>query len=451
MTSEPRLLVLAAETSGELERATDDLAARLAAEPETDLTELANELWTAASSGDHRRIVVASDATRAASDLAKRNRRRVFTGSVEEPGPNPVFLFSGVGEQYPEMAAGLYAHLPVFRAELDRCLAILDGELRLGVRAVLHLGRPEDGPDGGPERAHARSADLTTLFDRREAGREIDRTAVAQPLMFAVQFALARTLTALGVVPAAMAGYSLGEYVAACVAGVLPLDDALRLVATRARLIGELPEGAMLAAAAGPDAVRPCLDGSVTIAALDGPELTVLAGTVDGIDRAERRLSEAGVPVRRLAASHAFHSPLMEPVAAPLAALLDGVELRPPTLPFVSDVTGSWIGAEEATSPAYWAGHLHRPIRFDDGLRTIWSLPRPAPLELGPGQTLAALALRHTARPESAGPLAAPPLKTLPGHLESSSDLETLLTTLGRLWTAGVPVVLPCPGGAPHY
>ena len=434
--SSARLLTLSAPTVDLLERATDDLADRLDAMGDAGFARLPAPA-PPAEPGAVRRAVLADSAENAARWLRKRDVRRVFTGGLGG-GASRVFLFSGVGDQYPGLGAGLYRCLPSFREELDGCFRVLADEHGLDLRSVLFPPRTPEDPEeaGDPE-----GPDPAEVFDRHSAPQEIHRTVVAQPLLFALQYSLARALTALGATPAALAGYSVGEYTAACVAGVFPIEHALRLVTGRARLVDELPPGAMLAVAAGPEALDGTLDGllpgPLSLAALNGPQQTVLSGPVEAVEEAERRLTGAGVPCRRLATAHAYHSTMTEALAGPLEKLLGTVPLAPPKIPLLSNVTGTWLRDEEATSPAFWARQLSRTLRFSDELAEIWRLPDPQLVELGPGQALTRLALGHPDRPANA---LATVVQTLPGRLESRTEWELLLTAAGRLWAAGAAV-----------
>lgn len=372
----------------------------------------------------YRRVVVAADNAAAVRRLRRGKPTEVVTEKVS-PGRPTVFMFSGVGDQYPGMAAGLYRHLAVFRTELDRCFDLLEPDLGRDLRPILY---PENDGTGPPT--------LAALFDRRRTPGEIHETAVAQPLAFATQYALARTLESLRAEPAALLGYSVGEYVAACLAGVFTLEDALRVIALRARLTSGLPRGGMLAVMSAPGPLAPLLRDGLSIAALDGPALTVLAGPAEAIERAGRRLLDEGVASRPLSTTHAFHSPMVEPAAGPLGDALTAIRLSPPRKPVLSNVTGTWLRDDEAVDPGYWARHLHRTIRFADELAEVWRLDRPIPVEVGPGRTLTNLALGHPDR----GPVA---LQTLPGVLESRTDLEVFMTAAGGLWAAGVDIQLP--------
>ncbi|MGW5419814.1 acyltransferase domain-containing protein [Streptomyces sp. NPDC003943] len=422
----PRLLTLSAPSMDLLERATDELSDRLDAMGAAGFARLPAVPAPPAEPGAVRRAVLADSAGNAARWLRKRDVRRVFTGGPGDRASR-VFLFSGVGDQYPGLGAGLYRCLPAFREELDRCFRVLADEHGLDLHAVLFPAGHREEP--------------AEVFDRHTAPQEIHRTVVAQPLLFALQYSLARALTALGAGPAALAGYSVGEYTAACIAGVFPVEHALRLVTGRARLVDELPPGAMLAVAAGPEALdgplAGLLPGPLSLAALNGPQQTVLSGPVEAVEEGARRLTGAGLPCQRLATAHAYHSTMTEALAGPLEELLGTVPLAPPAIPLLSNVTGSWLRDEEATSPAFWARQLSRTLRFSDELAEIWRLPDPMLVELGPGQALTRLALGHPDRPANA---LASVVQTLPGRLESRTEWELLLTAAGRLWAAGAAV-----------
>ncbi|MGW1895274.1 acyltransferase domain-containing protein [Streptomyces sp. NPDC002004] len=428
MTGHPRLLMLSAPTRAALELATDALGSQLDGLDDTAFAQLAEGPDAPVSSGPWRRAMVASGAADAARRLRRRDPRHVFTGG---PGRRTtrVFLFSGVGDQYPGLGAGLHRCLPSFRRELDRCLQLLAVEHGLALSPLLFPPEPHTAPGGRP--------DLAALFDRRGTTQEIHRTVVAQPLMFALQYALARALTGLGAGPSALAGYSVGEYAAATVAGVFSLEDALRLVARRAQLVDALPTGAMLAVMAGPEAVARYVGGPVSLAALNGPEQTVLSGPAEAIEETARKLTATGAACRRLATSHAFHSAMTRPLAEPLEELLTTMALRPPDLPVLSNVTGTWLRDEEATAPAYWARQLSHPIRFADEVAELWRLPDPLLIELGPGQMLSRLARQHPGRPADS---TASVVQTLPGQFESRTERELLLVAAGRLWTTGLEI-----------
>ncbi len=445
------LLALSARTASALEAATDLLAAHLAAHPEEELADVAYTLHTGRRGMEHRRTLVCRDREDALTVLASRDPRRLLAnavGGVGEVGAHrPVALvLAGLGEQYPGMARGLYRDEPGFREAFDRAAALLAPHVGADLAGLLFSAATAgtEGEAGGDEEG---SLDLRQMLGRAPANLEtsetletpLDRTALLQPAIFALDYALASLLLGWGLVPQAMIGYSLGEYVAACLAGVLSLADAARLVALRARLIDALPEGAMLAVPLSEAELAALLPAGLAIAAVNGPQATVAAGPPAAIEALERRLSEAGIAARRLRTTHAFHCPLLAPAARPLAAAAREIALHPPRIPYLSNVTGTWITAAEATDPEYWAKHLLRPVRFAAGIAELWREPGRVLVEIGPGASLSALALQLAGRPES-DPVA---VAVLPGAFERRPDRAVLLESLGKLWLAGVEIDWP--------
>lgn len=422
-----RILLLSAESPAALEAAAAGLGRHLAAHPALPLADVAFTLRHAPAL-PHRRAAVVREGEDAAALLAARDPARTADG-VAAAAPSPVFLFPGVGEQYPGMARGLYDAEPVFRGEVDRCAEILRTHLGTDVRAALF------GGGRGASPAPAGGMDLRRMLGRAKAapGR-LDRTDVAQPVAFVVGYALARLWESWGVRPAALAGHSLGEYTAACVAGVFSLPDALELVALRARAIQALPPGAMLAVSLSPEGVEP-YRGDAALAAVNAPDLCVLAGTEEAVAAAERRLAAAGHAARRLAASHAFHSPLVRPAAERVAALAARMERSPPRVPLVSNLTGTWLTAEDAADPGYWARHLVGTVRFDRGAAALLAQPGRVLVEMGPGGSLGAFVRQQAA----AGGVPVPAgVGSLPHEADDTPDPAFLLGALGRLWTAGL-------------
>jgi FkbM family methyltransferase len=427
-----RLLVLSAPSPEALEGAAARLAAHLAQHPAVPLAGVAHTL-RARPALPHRRAVVVREGEDAAALLAGREPARAADGVAAETAPSVAFLFPGVGEQYPGMARGLYGAKPVFRAELDRCAELLRGHLGFDLRAVLFAtdGAPDATPRSG-------GIDLRRLLGRApvsDAAAGLSRTEAAQPVAFAVGYALARLWESWGVRPAALLGHSLGEYTAACVAGVFSLEDALEMVALRARAIQALPAGAMLAVPLAPEAVAPWLGGGVALAAVNAPELCVLSGPEEAIAAAERGLAQAGHAVRRLATTHAFHSPLMQPAAEQVAALAARMRLSPPRIPLLSNVTGTWLTPAEATDPDYWARHLVGTVQFARATAALLAESGRVLVEVGPGGSLGAFVRQQAAADGRPVP---PGVASLPHAAEDTPDPAFALHALGRLWTAGV-------------
>ncbi|HEX2095102.1 MAG TPA: acyltransferase domain-containing protein, partial [Longimicrobiaceae bacterium] len=430
------LLVLSAPDEPGLDAATARLAAELESDAGRPLPEVAREL-RAAPAHAFRRVLVARDREDALGALRARDPRRVLTAR-EVKGERPVvFLFPGLGEQYVGMARGLYGAEPVFRAEIDRCAEILRPHLGADLREILYP--PGSGPAPAPAPA-ATGFDLRRMLGRDAAAaapdpatERLNRTEVAQPAVFAVDYALARLFEGWGLHPRAVIGHSLGEYVAACVAGILPLEDALALVAERARLIAELPGGAMLGLPFPEAEARPLLGPELDIAAVNSPTTCVAAGPTDAVAALEARLAAEGQVARRLQTTHAFHSRMMEPVIPRFRERLASVRLARPRIPLVSNVTGSWIRAEEATDPEYWVRHLRGTVRFAEGVLELAGDPDTVLLEVGPGQTLGGFA-------RQSGLIRQVVLPSVRFRYDRQSDEAFLLSTLGKLWLTGASV-----------
>jgi phthiocerol/phenolphthiocerol synthesis type-I polyketide synthase E len=430
------LLTLSARTPSALEAATDRLAAHLRAHPEQPLCDVAWTLQAGRTPFEHRRALVARSGAEAADALAARASDRVFGGTAPG-GKSPVaFLFPGLGSHYPGMGRGLYETEPVFRETVDRCAEILRPILDVDLRDILY-------PAGAAAEADtaASSIDLRAMLGRAVAapddpGERLNATRVAQPALFVTEYALAKLWMSWGIQPAAMVGHSLGEYVAATVAGVWSLEDALVLTAERARLVGEMPPGGMMGVNLPPEEASAYLRGGLAIGALNAPGITVFSGPGEDLEAVQAEMEALGIVWRRLPLQHAFHSPMMEPVAEGLSALLRGMRLNAPKLPFASSVTGRWITVAQATDPSYWASHLVSTVRFSDGVETLARGGIRVLLETGPGHGLRMLASQLDVWGD------APPtvVASMRHAYERQPDTAHILGSAGRLWAAGVDV-----------
>jgi phthiocerol/phenolphthiocerol synthesis type-I polyketide synthase E len=404
------LIVLSAKTPTALDSATAALAGRLRTSLDLSLADVAWTLQSGRQAFPHRRAVVARGAAHAWDLLGQPQRPPVLTALFPGGTPPVTFLFSGQGSQHVGMGAGLYRVEPVYRAAIDRCAAVLEPHLGLDLRALL-FGSPDDPA--------------------------IDETRITQPALFATEYALASLWQSWGIAPAAMLGHSIGEYVAAHLAGVLSLEDALGLVAARGRLMQAQPPGSMAAVPlAAPDLERFLREApGVEIAAVNGPGLCTVSGPDEAIQALLRRLEATGIEARRLHTSHAFHSAMMEPALAPFLALLEKVPLSPPRIPYVSNLTGTWITATQASSPAYYAQHLRHAVQFEAGVQLLGADPGAILLEVGPGNALASLARVGLGKDG-----ARRAIPSLPHPRERRADEEAMLEAAGRLWIAGVAV-----------
>ncbi|MEO6089072.1 MAG: beta-ketoacyl synthase N-terminal-like domain-containing protein [Umezawaea sp.] len=406
-TRSAQLIVLSAATAAALRTSRERFAEAVGT---ADLADVAHTTRVGRRTTlPHRLAVVAKDGAEAADLLAGRTTGPLWTEERDEHRRRVVFLFPGQGSQHAGMAHGLYRHEPVFRDHLDECAEVVGPELR----SLLH------------------SAD---------AGPQLARTRFTQPALFAVEYSLAKLWQHWGVRPSAMVGHSVGEYVAACLSGVLSLPDALALVTTRGELMDGLPAGSMLGVPLSAADLLPLLDGELSLAASNAPTMSTVAGPNDAIDRLAARLADQGVSARRLHTSHAFHSAMVDPILPALADRVGQADLRAPRIPFAANTTGDWITAEQATDPAYWTAHARQAVRFSEGLRTVLADGPAVLLEVGPGNTLATLARQHDL---AAGGHVV--LGSLPHPREDRDDLSTALSALGRLWLAGADVDLTRP------
>lgn len=401
------ILTVSAKTEGAADQAFANLAAHLREHPELNLADAAFTCQLGRTAFPHRRAVVVENTRESIAALAGLDRKKLIAGIAGRTAP--VFLFSGQGSQYVNMGRELYENETVFREALDQCAKHLREPLGIDLVAALY---PTDA-------------------EKDACAERLNQTWLTQPALFAVEYSLAQWWISLGVEPTAMAGHSIGEYAAACLAGVFSLEDALAIVAARGRLIFELPTGAMLAVPLAPSEIL--VNGVLSVAAVNNPAMCVISGPTDAIASYEESLAKQSVAARRLFTSHAFHSAMMEPILGTFEERLRGIKLCAPRIPYLSNVTGTWIKAEEATDPAYWARHVRSTVRFSDNLAELFSVPERVFIEAGPGNVLTTLARQQ------GGP-SARAFASLPHPRENVSALRCAMGTLGRVWTLGVEV-----------
>ncbi|RUS95288.1 hypothetical protein DSM106972_090640 [Dulcicalothrix desertica PCC 7102] len=419
-----QLLLLSAKTSSALEDATKNLVEHLQKHPDqkhtdqkhTDqkhpdlnLADVAYTLNIGRSAFSHRRLVICENFDDAVTALKTLDSKRVLNNFQDSKERPVIFMFSGQGAQYVNMGRSLYESEPIFKEQVDKCCELLKLHIGLDLRTVLY---PEQKVD--------------------EATQLLQQTAIAQPALFVIEYALAQLWMAWGVHPEAMIGHSIGEYVAATLAGVFSLEDALIIVANRGKLMQQCKSGAMLSVQLSEQEVKPLLAPELSLAASNGPSYCVVSGTTEAVEQLQQHLEQKNVICRRLHVSHAFHSQMMEPIIEPFTQLLN-VALNPPKIPFVSNVSGTWITAAEATDPNYWAKHLRQTVRFNEGIVEILKEPERILLEVGPGRTLSSFALQHQTQELVA-------LTSLRHPQEQHSDVAFILNTLGRLWLFGVKI-----------
>lgn len=402
-----QLLVLSARAPAALVEATRRLADHLESATSTNLADVAWTLAVGRKAFAHRIAVAAGDAASAVAQLRSAELAGAAAKSRPAQAGDVVFLFPGQGCQYAGMGRVLYEREPAFREAFDACADVLDIELRQDLRALV-------------------------FGDNAEA---LLPTAIMQPAIFSIEYSLARWWMAQGVMPAAMVGHSVGEFVAATLAGVFALPDALRLVARRGRLMQAQPSGAMLSVRLPLDALLPRLPAELSLAAENAPGACVVAGPHEAVAAFQQQLEGEGVACRALKTSHAFHSAMMEAAVPPFRAEVEALRRQAPSIPIVSTATGDWLGDEDAVSAGYWARHLREPVRFSAAVaRVLESAQGRVLLEIGPRNTLSALSRQQ--------PLLQKQRIAAVASLADGPDNEhaALLGAFGQLWAQGVAV-----------
>ncbi|MEH2285637.1 MAG: aminotransferase class III-fold pyridoxal phosphate-dependent enzyme [Nostoc sp.] len=415
-----QLLLLSAKTSKALEAATANLQQHLQYNAEINLADVAYTLQRGRKAFNYRRSIVCHDITDAIAALQSLDPNQVNTRHTEIRNPAVVFMFPGQGSQYVNMGLNLYNREPVFQEAVDECAEILKPLLGRDLREIIYPA-PSDAYGG--------------LRLRETATISLRQTCFTQPALFVIEYALAQLWQSWGVKPQAMIGHSIGEFVAACIAGVFTLEDALMLVATRGRFMWELPEGAMLSVRLPAKEVEPRLSAEIAIAAINGPSLCVVSGPTEAIAALQKQLESEEVICRHLHTSHAFHSPMMDSIIHPFAEVVEKVKLSPPQIPFVSTVTADWITAQQATDPMYWATHLRQTVRFAEGVQTLWQQPERLLLEVGPRITTTTLARQQAKDIKQQIAIA-----SLGDNAENETEWTALLKAVGQLWLAGVSI-----------
>jgi amino acid adenylation domain-containing protein len=414
-----QLLILSARTEKALEQATDNLVEHLKSQPAPHLADAAWTLQVGRRRFPHRRAAVVRDIPEAIQALSQRDPKRVRTRISTNDSASVHFLFPGQGSQHPNMGRQVYESEPVFRQAIDRCCAILLPHMGEDLRPLLY-----------PSRA---ASDVEN--------RRITDTVIAQPAIFTVEYALAQLWLSWGIRPQAMMGHSVGEFVAACLAGVFSLEDALALVAARGRMMQKVAPGGMLSVRLSESEIRARLNGhDLAIAAVNAPSLCVVAGPFSALDSFEVELKSERIATRRLVTSHAFHSSMMDPVVDQFSASVAQVRLRPPAIPFVSCVSGTWISDGEATAPEYWARHLRAPVQFSRGIQELLSTNPTGLLEVGPGNVLSTLAKQQVPRQNGNATDKQNSVTVVSSFGDASSGESSFLDLLSAacsLWLAG--------------
>ncbi|MEM9274446.1 MAG: SDR family NAD(P)-dependent oxidoreductase [Cyanobacteria bacterium P01_F01_bin.143] len=404
-----QLLVISAKTETALETATSNLVEYLKQNSELDLADVAYTLQMGRKAFDYRRAVVCQNTEEA---IAKLTTAAIAQNQSAIDRP-VTFMFSGQGSQYVGMAQGLYKTEPVFKENCDRCLQILDNYLETSLKELIFSSSSAPLP--------LRPSALT-------------ETQYAQPAIFTIEYALAQLWISWGIKPENAIGHSIGEYVAATLAGVFSLEDALKIVAKRGQLMQQTTSGAMLSVAMSAEQAIAVIKDfpELSLAVVNAPELSVISGTENAIAELETKLPQQGIACRRLHTSHAFHSLTMDGVLDEFIAVFNDIKINSPQFPLISNVTGTWITETEITNPQYWARHIRETVQFSLGISEILQNPNRILLEIGGGRTLATLAKQH-----QFNSIETIFLTSLPHPKEEIPDMEFILNSLGKLWLAG--------------
>lgn len=410
-----QLLLLSAKTASALDSRRQQLATHLKNHPETRLSDLAHTLHAGRQAMPYRCYAVVGSIEQGIAALTQTDTNLpIVSRHLQHAVDGVVFMFPGQGSQYVGMGSTLYPYEKPFRDAVDRCAAILHPWLEMDLRDILFATEGET------------------------AVRALQQTLNTQPALFVLGYALAQLWQSWGIKPCAMIGHSVGEFVAATLAGVFSLEDGLRLIATRARLMQAQAPGSMLSVRLPETEIAARLENEPTlaIAAVNGKQLCVIAGPDTDVARLQAQWELEGVICKPLHTSHAFHSPMMDPVIEPFLAVCREVSLQAPRCPILSTVTGDWLSDQQATDPTYWAGHLRATVRFAQGVRTLWEAePDCLMLELGPRNTTTLLSRQQAPHPERQ--------KAVPSLGDTALDdkeRSVLLAAVGQLWLGGVDV-----------
>ena len=406
------LLVLSAKSQTALDSLAIKISDHLQGHPDIQLSDVAYSLQLGRRAFPYRRAVVCEKLAEAIEWLKQPQGDGIATGIADVRNRRVVFMFPGGGTQYPGMGRELYQQELVFRETFDKCMELLTPIVNQDLRSLVHA-----------DSSHAESA-----------AAALARPSLGLPAIFATEYAMAQLFKSWGIEPKSMIGHSLGEYAAACLAGVFSLSDALALVALRGRLFETLPPGAMVSVQMHEADVAKLHLADVDIAAINGPDNCVISGRIGAIEQATAILESKEIEFRRLHIDTAAHCSMVDAIVGELRSFLVQLKLDAPKIPFISNLTGTWITTEEAVDPGYWARHLRHTVRFADGISELLKQPEIALVELGPGHTLSTLA-RPQVREKSV-----PVISSMKHPHETAPETRVLYASLGKLWIAGAQV-----------
>ncbi len=408
------LLTISAKSQGALDRNTKQLGEFFQNNSDVDLSDAAYTLKTGRKHFEYRNILVTDKISEASEILGDLNYKRILSSRLKSNDVKPeyVFMFSGQGSQYVNMGKDLYENEIEFKKHVDKCSDILKPVIGMDIKEIIY-------PSAGNE---------------NWAREKINQTEITQVALFTIEYALAQLLISLGIVPNKMIGHSIGEYVAACIAGVIQLEDALKVVALRGKLMQALPPGAMLSVNAAEETLKNLVDDNVAIAALNGYNLTAVSGTFEAIEKLEKILESNSIRFTRLKTSHAFHSKMMEPVLEEFTNAVSKIKLNVPQIPYYSNISGRLIKEHEAVDPAYYSKHLRYTVRFADSINELVKNQNNVLIEVGPGTVLSTLVKSN---PDSKNVTV---ISSMRHPKENVNDEYMFLMALGQLWLVGAEI-----------
>ena len=410
------VIPLSARTEEALENMTSRLSAFLEKHPQTDIRDIARTLQRGRMHFGCRRALTADSTSSLLSELTDRRwKERLVEGTGEGSAGSVYFLFPGAGSQYVGMGRELYEEEPVYRDAVDECARILLPLLGEDIRNILYAQE----------------------VDREAASQKMAAPTFSFASLFATEYALARFWLHQGICPAGYVGHSFGQYLAAGMAGVFSLEDALAIAVRRGQLMDRVEEGAMLLLYASEESILPLLQGSLSIAAINAEKLCTVSGRPKDMEVLEEKLGAMRIHYRRVAATRAGHSALMEPILDEFQAMLSSVRMNTPKAPLLSNVSGTWMTDEEAVSPEYWTGHIRRPVRYSENIAAILKDSNAVLLEVGPGKILGTLARRHA---DLKGQSIVFSMRDEGQHV---SDCQALAAACAALYASGVDLVWP--------
>lgn len=404
-----QLLTWSAKTENSLEGYKTALGNFIKSSTDVKLADVAYSLAITRDTFNNRSFALATDVENAFEQLLSNGTSSIKSSELKVAPSNLAFLFPGQGTQYLQMGKALYKHENVFRTAVDQCSEILLKAFNFDIRSIIY---PENNSPDEEER--------------------LKDTQFTQPALFVVEYALSQLWMSWGIQPTLLCGHSIGEFVAAHLAGIFSLKDALLLVAIRGKLVSNLPEGSMLSVRTSYENLSQLLPKNLSIAAVNSDQLCVVSGEDKAVEEFSQFLGEKEIPFKLLLTSHAFHSTMMDPVLEEFEAKVKKMTLNVPRRPIISTVTGTWLSDAEATDPKYWSDHLRATVRFSDAMETALGLEDIVLLEVGPGRTLTTLS-QQKKRTKSASSIA-----SLVAPNDNENSYHTVLSALGQLWMKGI-------------